>query len=255
MTRANYGSRQKGSSKFVVVAPHAAGDDTRTKEIAEAVARHLNASLVVNEKYIKPSNSRASTSSTVEDFNKLSWSRSHERYLWNRKHPHMKEFYDHIAEYAKHAREQGDGRAIVVYIHGMKDGDDGVGIDIGFGAKYHEERLKGTRGRRDKHPDCGTNSGVVRANREDMEKLKTTLEDRLSTDHGLSAGIAEATRYDSSGRKIEFAAWSKQNGVQYHNGPTEHSFQLEISSLLRRPGNVAKTARMIADALKEVYRP
>ena len=244
MSRTNYGQKKKGSSEFVVVAPHAAGDDIRTKEIAEEISRHLNASFVVNDKYIKPTNSRASSNpDTVEDFNKLSWSNSNQRYLWQRKHPHMKEFYDHIKEFAEGARQYGDGRAIVVYIHGIADNPEQIGIDIGFGARYHNGRLKGTQGRRDKHPDSGRNTGIVRAKRAHMEQLKDTLEEKLSGDHELQAGIGE-----------HYAAWSRQDGIQYHAGSNDHSFQLEISSLLRKQTNVKYTAKLIADALKEVYQ-
>ena len=132
MSRTNYGRKRKGSSKFVVVAPHAAGDDIGTKEIAEEISRHSDAFLVVNENYIKPSCSRATSNpDNVEDFNELSWSSSNQRYLWQRKHPHMKEFFGHIKEFAEEAREYGDGRAIVVYIHGIADSTEQIGIDIG----------------------------------------------------------------------------------------------------------------------------
>ena len=239
MGRTNYGKKEGGSSQFVVVAPHAAGDDLRTKQIAEAVSRHLNAALVVNDTYIKPKNSRAaSMPDRVADFNKLSWSKTREKYLWSKKHPHMKEFYDHISELAKGAREHGDGRAIVVYIHGMSDSPDKVGVDIGFGARTH---MVGTR--RTRTPGGGRNKGVVRANRADISGLQSSLEGRLLGDHGLKVGIGH-----------HYAAWSRRDGIQFHAGTSDHSFQLEISSLLRKPGNVAYTAKLIADALKEVYK-
>lgn len=239
----NYGTRKKRNSKFIVVAPHAAGDDLRTKELAEQIAEQLNASLVVNEKYLKPSNSRAGTHPHVEDFNKLSWSSQRQEYSWTSKHPHMKEFYDHIREFAEVARQHGDGRAIIVYIHGMSDNNQNIGVDIGFGAKYHQGRLKGTHGTRDKHPESGSNAGVIRAKREDVEELKGTLEQRLSQDHHLRVGIGD-----------RYAAWSRQDGIQYHAGSPDHSFQLEISSLLRQPRNIGYISKLIANALKEVYK-
>mgnify|MGYP006411711937 FL=1 len=244
MSNTNYGSKKKGSSKFVIVAPHAAGDDIRTKEIAEEISRHLNSALVINERYIKPSNSRASSNpNRVEDFNKLSWSSTNQKYLWQRKNPHMKEFYDHIKEFAEEARQYGAGKAIVVYVHGMADNPEQIGIDIGFGAKYHQGRLKGTQGRRDKHPNAGRNTGLVRAKRVHMEELKDTLEEKLLVDNGLKAGIGK-----------HYAAWSRQDGIQYHAGTKDHSMQLEISSLLRKPNNIKSVAKLIADALKEVYK-
>ena len=51
----------------------------------------------------------------------------------------MKEFYDHIREFAEAARQHGDGKAIIVYIHGMSDNSQNIGVDIGFGAKYHPD--------------------------------------------------------------------------------------------------------------------
>lgn len=244
MTTTNYGQKRKGSSKYVVVAPHAAGDDLRTKEIAEAIAKHLNASLVINEKYIKPTNPRAnSTPEKIEDFNRLSWSASQSRYIWNRKHSHMKEFYYHIKEFTEYAREHGKGKAIVVYIHGMEDNSDQIGIDIGFGAKYHDGRLKGARGTKYKHPNSGRNTGVVRAKRNDVEKLKGTLEERLNQDRRLKAEIGKF-----------YAAWSRRDGIQYHAWSADYSLQLEISSFLRKSNNVAYTAKLIADALQNVYK-
>jgi hypothetical protein len=245
MTQTNYGQRKQGSSRFIIVAPHAAGDDLRTKEVAEEIARHLNASLVINEKYVKPSNSRAaSTPKLVEDFNKLSWSASQQDYIWDRKHPHMKEFYDHIKEFVKIAKQHGNSDAVVVYIHGMGDNSDKIGIDIGCGLRYHDGRLKGTQGTRDRHPDAGSNTGVRRAKREDIESLKGNLEQRLNADgHNLKVGVGE-----------KYAAWSRQDGVQYHaNDSDATSFQLEISSELRKPEKIKYLAKLISDALKNVY--
>ena len=50
----NYGQKKKGLSNFVIVAPHAAGDDIGTKEIAKEISNQLNAFVVINKKYIKP---------------------------------------------------------------------------------------------------------------------------------------------------------------------------------------------------------
>ncbi len=238
--KTNYGEKKEGTSRFVIVAPHAAGDDLRTKEISELVSRELNASYVINEKYIKPTNSRASSSpDKVEDFNKLSWSNANREYLWGGKNPEMKEFYSDVGELANDARQHGNGKSVVVYVHGFADNPEKIGIDIGFGARYHGNKLKGTKGD-NKHPNAGMCSGVVRAKRADMEELRETLEEKLFD--GLKVGIGS-----------KYAAWSRQNGIQYHAGTGNDSFQLEISRLLRKPENIEYTANLIANALKKVY--
>ena len=146
MVKTNYGFRKQGSSNFVIVAPHAAGDDLKTKEIAEQICKELNASIVVNKKYRKPSKSRVTKPRYIEDFNKLPWSNKKQAYDWNKRHLHMKEFYNHINKYAKNARKQGNGRAIIIYIHGMRNNNQEIGIDIGCGARYHEDKLRGPQG-------------------------------------------------------------------------------------------------------------
>lgn len=242
----DYGINKKGKSRFVVVAPHAAGDDSGTEKLARNIAEQLGAYLVINNKYMKPTNRRAeSNPQFVKDFNKLPWSRGTQRYRWNNKHSPMKEFYDDIKGFAESAREYAeDGRAVVVYIHGMRDDGDRIGIDIGFGAKYHNGILKGTQGK-NRHPDAGTNTGVVRAKREYMVSLKETLNQSLWADHSLKAGIGEAT----NGNKTRFAAWSRTNGIQYHAGTPDYSFQLEVSYKLRESCNIRYTSKLIADAL------
>ena len=57
-------------SKYVIVAPHAAGDDLHTGSLARALGRELFATQVINTKYVKPSN-RNATNKPVCDFNKL----------------------------------------------------------------------------------------------------------------------------------------------------------------------------------------
>jgi len=239
MVRTEYGFHQEGSSHFVIVAPHAAGDDLRTKEVTQHLARKLNASVVVNERFIKPRNSAAAQRpEDVEDFNKLSW--ANERYNWSGKKPEMKSFYDHVQEMARRARGRGGGRAIVIYVHGMQDNEAKVGIDIGAGAKYHGIVIHGAVGS-NPHPDAGTNTGVVRANRTDIEKIKAKLDEGLRP-HELTADVG---RFQP--------AWSRQNGVQFHAGTPDHSIQLEIASHLRKEGNVEATAGIIANALKAAY--
>jgi len=242
MPRTNYGIKQKGSSKFVIIAPHAAGDDLRTKELAEEIARLLNGLVVVNEEYVQRTSTRSYQNPYVEDFNHLPWSDEQQEYLWDKKHPDMKAFYEHIKEYAKASRKYGEGRAIIIYIHGMDDDGINLGIDIGFGTKCHEGKLKGTLGE-DGHPDANDNNGEIRASLKDIEKLRALLAEKLNADYSINVGIGE-----------RYTAWSRHNGVQYHYGTPDYSFQLEVSQFLRKPPRIKYTANLIADALKEVYK-
>jgi hypothetical protein len=242
MQRTNYGNKEKDNSRFVIVAPHAAGDDLRTAELAEEIARLLNASVIINEVYVQRISTRSYQNPYVEDFNFLPWSNEQQIYHWDKKHPEMKEFYDHIKEYAEDARKYGDGRAVIVYIHGMDDDGKNLGIDIGFGAKYYQAKLIAASGK-NRHLDAQDNYGEIRASPEDMEKLKTLLSNELNRDYSINVGIGE-----------RYAAWSIHNGVQFHFGTLDYSFQLEISQFLRKQTRIKYTANLIADALKQVYK-
>lgn len=244
MVATSYGQKKKGSSKYIIVAPHAAGDDKRTKEIAKKIAIIMDACLVINEKYIKPENTRAkSNKEMVEDFNKLSWSSVRQQYIWDNKKPPMRSFYNDIEGFAKDIRNQREERAVIVYIHGMTNRSDNLGIDIGFGAKYDNGKLKGPSGTIGNHPESGINTGVIRAKRRDMEKLKKIMNEKLDKEHHqIKADI---------GRFCQ--AWSKENGIQYHAGTPDYSFQLEISSLLREREKIDYTSKLIADSLRAIY--
>lgn len=243
MARTSYGKKEKGNSKFVIVAPHAGGDDLRTQELAEEIGQLISASVVINEAYVQSTSSRAYKSIYVEDFNNLPWSDSRKEYEWNKRRTPMKEFYEHIKEYSQEARKNADGSAIIVYIHGMDDDGTNLGIDIGFGAKYHGGRLKGAQVNQEKHPDSGNYTGYIRARSEDIEKLQKVLSEKLKADYAMHVGIGE-----------RYVAWSRQNGIQYHAGTPDYSFQLEISSFLRKPNRIKYTAKLIADGLKMVYK-
>lgn len=241
----NYGIKKKGETGFIVVAPHAAGDDTRTGELSEKIAKQLKAFLVVNRKYVKPTNSKARIK-PVRDFNRLPLKNG--AYRWGEKQGsrHMKEFYDDISEFMRIIINKPKyNKAIIVFIHGMKDGKDKIDIDIGCGARYYKGRLEGTR----KHPKARSNTGVFRANRKCMENFKKAL-----SKFGSKIGIGEAGRIDKYGKKIQFAAWSKINGIQYFAGTRSHSFQLEIAFKFRKRNKLEYTSKIISKALKSVYK-
>jgi len=242
MQRTSYGKKELGNSRFVIVAPHAAGDDLRTGELAEELARLLNASVVINEIYVQRTSTRSYQNPYVEDFNYLPWSEEKQDYQWDKKHPDMKQFYDDVKESANEVRKHGKGSAVIVYIHGMDDIGKNLGIDIGFGAKYLEGKIKGALGD-DRHPDAQDNSGEIRARLEDIEKLKAFLYEKLKRDYSIRVGIGE-----------RYAAWSRNNGIQYHFGTPDYSIQLEISQFLRDPKRIKYTAQLTAEALKQVYQ-
>ncbi len=251
MRNRTYATADEGS-RFVIVAPHAAGDDKKTGDIADKVAELVKGAVVINDKFVKPSNSNArADGKDVEDFNKLSW--NGRRYVWDDKKPQMKKFYDTIEDYVVDAREHSsDGKATIVYIHGMRDGVDGVGIDIGYGVKHYRGKLKSAKS----HPRSGDNTGVRRASYKDIKILKDRLRGRMYDRRPIfKIGIAQARRYhvcNGRTRRKDFAAWSSQNGIQFHRGSSDASFQLEICEELRKTPNYI--AGVIAEALKKAYR-
>jgi len=243
--RTHYGMKKRGKSRFVIVAPHAAGDDLKTKEIADSIARYLDAFFVINTKYKKITNSQIKNQPVIlkrigEDFNKLVWPKRIDE--WADKQRHKKEFYDDIKEFVTCVHKYNKN-SVIIYIHGMRDGNDKIGIDIGCGLKYcNGKLLSATR-----HPNSGNNTGVRRMRRIDAEKLKQILTRKISK-YNLRTGIGEAKR-----GMQEFAAWDRRNGIQFHAGSNDISFQLELAYLLRRRENLGNTSKIIAEALKLVY--
>lgn len=122
--RTGYGIKKKGSSEFVIVAPHAAGDDLNTKNLAIALAKKLNASYVINTKFVKPNNKRISNQKYLEDFNLLPII-GDGKYDWTKRKLEMRQFYFDSQSFCKK-------KSIILIIHGMKNRDN-VGIDIGVG--------------------------------------------------------------------------------------------------------------------------
>ncbi|MFB6075734.1 MAG: hypothetical protein ABEK17_01180 [Candidatus Aenigmatarchaeota archaeon] len=233
MEATSYGIKGTGSSQFVIVAPHAAGDDIRTKEMALNISKYLDAFTVINEKYIKDTNSNSEDNpDRVEDFNKLEYSVNKSKYVWENKNSHMKEFYEHIEEFCSNARKLGNGKSITIFIHGMKDNEMGIGVDIGFGAKYQKNTTVESK-------KC---IGQPRTNLEDIEKIKETLGKKLLEYYGLKVSISKF-----------YAAQSIENGIQHHINFPGNSLQLEISYSLRKPNNISNTAKLIAESVKEHF--
>jgi phage replication-related protein YjqB (UPF0714/DUF867 family) len=224
-----YGWRSTGESKFVIVAPHGAGDDELTELVAEEVARIMDAAAVVNTEYRRESCDLNDISDVTTDQRK-------------------QQFFADITQAAEEARQyssidhDGEEHALVVYIHGMKDRGD-KGIDIGIGAKWREK--KGRYQGAEYHPKAvkedGTRmEGKVRTNIEMARQTRISLDDTLGSEKGRTAGMGKV-----------FAAWDEHNGIQYHAGTEDHSIQIEISRSLREDPEYI--AGVIATALQDAY--
>lgn len=222
-TKTNYGFKREGKSPFIIVAPHGAGDDLKTGILASKLARKLRGFLVVNNKYIKPDNKRAKEfPGQVEDFNNLLWGYSYNKYLWRRKHSDMKLFFQDIDEFCKKAYQYSkEGKAVVVYIHGVYS--DRVGIDIGIGAKRAKDGNKIFGSRR--HKKVGQNTGVITLKISKTKKIKKELEKKLKKEYNLLVTIGE-----------NYSGWSKTSAIQFHKheGRDDYALQLEINHLLRQ---------------------
>ncbi|MBM3436159.1 MAG: hypothetical protein FJY07_08115 [Bacteroidetes bacterium] len=244
MEKTNYGFFIKRNSRFIIVAPHAAGNDTLTKEMTCKIAEYLNGSAVVNEKYRKPTKSvsQKNTIEEREDFNRLpKWNSKKEQYLWTDKTPAMKDFYEMIKSLIKDVKLNVNKSAVVVYIHGMKNKRN-IGIDIGIGARYDNGKLKGTGENSEQHPDSGKNKGMITASTEKIEKLKSKIEEQLISDLNLKVVIGKF-----------FPGWSRRNGTQFRSGTQCDAIQLEISNKLRKSEKIDYTSKIISKSLKEVY--
>jgi len=119
-----YGEKRKGVSEFVILAPHAGGDDLKTSELAIKIANKLNGSYVINKKFTKPTNKRNKDENYSEDFNSLPILKSG-KYNWGKKKLAMKQFYLDAQSFCKKD-------SLILIIHGMKDKKDSE-IDIGIG--------------------------------------------------------------------------------------------------------------------------
>ncbi|MBU2542726.1 hypothetical protein KJ785_04160 [Patescibacteria group bacterium] len=224
MQTTTYGNKAEGNSRFVIIAPHGAGDDLKTGIIAYRLAKKLNAFLVINNKFIKPNNKRAKDNpDQVEDFNKLRWSYPRSKYLWKKKRPEMKTFFEDIDFFCKQAKEfSPDKKAVAIYIHGIKS--EKVGIDIGAGLKKHNDSASKVFGTK-KHKDMRDNTGRVTMKIGTLKKIKKQLTEKIKEDSGLN--IAVGNRY---------SGWSKQSAIQFHKleSRDDYALQFEISHLFRQ---------------------
>ncbi|MDO8516877.1 MAG: hypothetical protein Q7S33_02020 [Nanoarchaeota archaeon] len=250
MIKTNYGFKQEGKSNFIIVAPHASGDDIGTKvlirddigtgELAKRIADKIEAYFVINTQYER--NTLDNQFSFPLDFNRLPIING--KYRWDEVHPHLAEFYKDILDFI--GKENSNGKKVAIaYIHGMKNHSDKTGIDIGAGVKYDYVNglkiLKGANGE-NKHPDSNQNFGVIRVNRAQIEEFRSILELKLREKNDFSVEIGKY-----------HPAWFEKNGIQFHKGTENSSFQIELIPELRKKENIDFISSIIAGSLRSVY--
>lgn len=218
----SYGYKKLGSSKFVIVAPHAAGDDLKSDLIAKKLAQKMEAFLVVNKFYKKSTNSHASDNpDLVEDFNDLTWSEKKEKYLWGKKTPAFKNFYKDIADFSTQARQHNPkNKAIVIYIHSFIS--DHIGIDIGAGAKHHNfgNKIFGSL----YHSEKGENQGKISMPISLIKKIRQELEKKVKIKYNLATTVG-----------YRYSGWSRQSAIQFHchEDRDDYAIQFEINQNMR----------------------
>jgi hypothetical protein len=239
--RTRYGLKKQGQSQFVVIAPHAAGDDLKTGLLARRLAHKLNAYLVINNKFFKPNNSKAKRKPEfVQDFNKLGWGYKSLKYFWwNKKRP-MRAFYSRIAKYCNWAQKYSqEKKAVAIYLHGTKENQ--IGVDLGVGLKTKKLKNKFI-GSSQSHYYC---SGVPTIKISQAKKIKNLLEPALLKKYGLQVGIGR-----------HFPGWSKRIGIQFHKncGRDDYAIQLEVNQILRQDKKSRLyLANLLSKVLKQVF--
>ncbi|MFH1291607.1 MAG: hypothetical protein ABIH87_00180 [bacterium] len=239
--KTEYGIKKDGTSKFVIIAPHGAGDDLKTGAIARCLAKELNGFLIINKKFIKPSNSKARLNKeNIEDFNRLRWGPISQKYFFKRKKKEMKLFYNDIARACDLAKKiSTDKKAVAIYIHGSKKSDSS--IDIGCGVKYWKNKyLLGSK----KH-NSKKNSGQVTLKVGLLKKLRKQIESKPFKDGRLLTTIGEVK-----------AGWSKHNALQFHKsmGRNDYAFQLEMSNDLRSDkDSIHLIAKILLESIIQVF--
>jgi len=219
-----------GKSPIVIVAPHAVeDDDENTLEISEQMAKSLNAFLLVNDKFHKPTETK---DNKTEDFNHLPPS-TDGKYEWDKRVPEMKAFYDKLESLAKKASDLQEGnnkRCLVLFIHGLSH--DKYDIDLGAGAKSAANMVINA----DQHVKSKDNTGSITAPIKFVESFRDVLKKK-----GLDIGTGDV-----------FSAWDGQNGAQYlrSKGIDCYCIQLEINTNLRN--DPKKTAELLSSAVKEM---
>ena len=232
----DYGFKQEGQTKFIIIAPHAAGDDWKTKRASIQIAKKLNSYLIVNNIFFKPTNPKAvKYPDLAEDFNQLRWGHTKNKYLWATKKPAMKKFYQDVQAFCREIKEK-DEIPVAVYIHGIKSQKIGVDIGVGIKAK-NEKRLLS------KDKNNNINSGLITIKISHLKKLKGELNKELNP---LNLRVSVGDRH---------IGWSKRSAIQFHKHGKRNDFavQLELNRFLRRKKNIELTSKIISKAIKIAF--
>jgi len=244
MKQTCYGYKVKGHSPFIIIAPHAAGDDRKTARIARLLAEKLHGFCVINNRYKKPSNSKAHLfPKRIEDFNKLYWNSKLKSYRWKMKKPQMRKFYRDIEKFSNKARKFSKNEKVMcVYIHGMNS--DSVGIDIGAGVKYKKEDYDYIDSSKTK--ESKTSSGVPTLSPIQIYTLQKELEKKLQKFFPFTVSIGKI-----------FSGWSRQSAIQFHKheGRDDYAVQFEINHILRNNEiNRRQTIKILEETLRKLYK-
>ncbi|MFA6537235.1 MAG: hypothetical protein WCT18_02435 [Patescibacteria group bacterium] len=240
--KTDYGYCGQGQSHFVFVAPHAGGDDLKTAFLAIKLARIFAGSFVVNRRFFKQSNSRSQKyPERVEDFNRLSWSKKNNKYLWAKKNPAMKKFFADISELCNLAKQKSPwGKAVVVYLHGMNS--DKYLFDLGVGLrakKDHQNKFRGTSA------VPFSVSGVPTMPISILKKLKNCFVEEINNfDSTKAVGVGV------------FPAWSRRVAIQFHKngGRDDFALQLEINHEIRiNQEKLQQALLIIENVFKKVF--
>jgi len=242
MQKTSYGRKQPGNSEFIIIAPHAAGDDKKTSILARHLGKKLDAFIVINKRFFKETNSKAKKyPERIEDFNKLRWNYTTKKYAWGRKKPEMKEFYKDIKAYSKLARQYGkNNRAFCIHLHGTQS--ESIGIDIGAGTQYLKEK-KNYIGSNENEKNV-LNSGKSTITPIQIYTLQKELQKELQKAFPLMVTIGKY-----------FPGWSKQSAIQFHKteGRDDYAIQLEINNVLRSNTiNIRYITDLLAKKIKQI---
>ena len=235
-TKTTYGVVKEGSSRFIFIAPHAGGDDKKTGFISRELAKLLKGSYVVNQHYFKPINSKSKLNpENISDFNRLSWSHKQQKYIWSKKHPALKEFYNDIARLCDSIFQKNTSKAIAVHVHGMNKKD--TTIDLGVGLKEDEQ------GNLHQNTTGHIYTGRETLPRNKLYQLRDALDKNLTKPHN---GVTIGKHYP---------AYSKRMGIQYHrNTRDDWSIQVEIDESEKRDQESIKDISLIiAKSLQETF--
>ncbi|MFH0780287.1 MAG: hypothetical protein V1928_05585 [Parcubacteria group bacterium] len=237
--RTVYGRKAGGKSQFVVIAPHAGGDDLRTGRLARHLAKLLDGAIVLNKKFYKHTNHKAALKPHfIEDFNELSWNKQRGEWRWFNRKLAMKIFYDDIAGYCDAIIAGLNRQPVCIYIHGLKTVELGIDIGMGLKSKNGKNRFVGSSGH-------GAVTGVPTIQIGQLKKMKQLLQEPIKKDYNLDIGVGNI-----------YSAWDKRCGIQFHKccGRNDYAIQLEIQHRLKETEeNIAKLALLLAETFKLIF--